>query len=265
MSSQYCVYMHTSPNEKRYIGITEKSPEKRWRNGTGYSNNRQFMNAIKKYGWANFRHEVLFSDLSKESAQRIEQLLIFVYKSADPNNGYNRTLGGESASGWVHTEDEKLRMSESHKGEKNHFYGKNHTDESLEKMRKASLGNNNWLGRKHSEESKEKIRQARIGVSSRSGWKMTQEQKDKISEKRKALCKNESFIKLMREASRNKKTVYQYTLGGDLVQTWDSRHHAENDFISGRKSLAIGKCCQGNCKSAYGYIWSYAPVQSEVG
>lgn len=36
-NKKYCVYMHTSPSEKRYIGITSQSPEARWRkNGAGY-------------------------------------------------------------------------------------------------------------------------------------------------------------------------------------------------------------------------------------
>lgn len=36
----------------------------------------------------------------------------------------------------IYTEETKLKISESHKGEKNHFYGKNHSEESLIKMRK---------------------------------------------------------------------------------------------------------------------------------
>ena len=36
----YCVYKHTSPSGKVYIGMTCKDPpEKRWSNGNGYKRN----------------------------------------------------------------------------------------------------------------------------------------------------------------------------------------------------------------------------------
>lgn len=49
----YTVYMHRFPNGKVYIGITRVAPEKRWRNGKGYSENRFMQFAINKYGWEN--------------------------------------------------------------------------------------------------------------------------------------------------------------------------------------------------------------------
>ena len=67
---RYCVYKHTSPNGKVYIGITSQNPIARWRNGKGYSNNTHFKNAIDKYGWDNFKHEILHSELSKEEAEQ---------------------------------------------------------------------------------------------------------------------------------------------------------------------------------------------------
>lgn len=32
----YCVYIHISPSNKAYIGITSISPEERWDGGRGY-------------------------------------------------------------------------------------------------------------------------------------------------------------------------------------------------------------------------------------
>ena len=66
----YYVYKHTSPNNKIYIGITGQNPEKRWQSGIGYVGNTHFANAIKKYGWKNFKHEILFSGLTIEEAKR---------------------------------------------------------------------------------------------------------------------------------------------------------------------------------------------------
>ena len=45
----YCVYMHVTPNNKRYIGITSTDPIKRWHYGNGYKQHSYFFNAIKKY------------------------------------------------------------------------------------------------------------------------------------------------------------------------------------------------------------------------
>lgn len=56
----YCVYKHTSPSNKVYIGITSQEPERRWKNGNGYKKNLYFTKAIKKYGWDNFAHEILW-------------------------------------------------------------------------------------------------------------------------------------------------------------------------------------------------------------
>lgn len=34
--NNYCVYKHTSPSGKVYIGITNQKPTRRWREGEGY-------------------------------------------------------------------------------------------------------------------------------------------------------------------------------------------------------------------------------------
>ena len=51
----YSVYIHTFPNDKKYIGITSWKPELRWgANGANYKN-PYMVNAIKKYGWSRKR------------------------------------------------------------------------------------------------------------------------------------------------------------------------------------------------------------------
>lgn len=44
----YCVYKHTLPNNKVYIGITKQIPSLRWANGRGYKHSNYFYNAILK-------------------------------------------------------------------------------------------------------------------------------------------------------------------------------------------------------------------------
>lgn len=89
----YCVYLHTFPNGMRYVGITEfgDCPNERWKNGFGYADNSTMFSAIVKYGWDNIKHEILFSNLSKQDALRTEKELI---KEMDLiQSGYNRSSG----------------------------------------------------------------------------------------------------------------------------------------------------------------------------
>ena len=61
MENNYTVYMHIFPNNKVYIGITNKNVNSRWRkNGVGYTNCPRMNNAINKYGWENVEHKILY-------------------------------------------------------------------------------------------------------------------------------------------------------------------------------------------------------------
>ena len=94
--NNYCVYMHVNKlNDKKYIGITCQTPSRRWQNGYGYKK-QAFYNAIKKYGWDNFDHIILFEKLSEEEACEKEIELISKYKSDNKLYGYNITHGGEN-------------------------------------------------------------------------------------------------------------------------------------------------------------------------
>ncbi len=91
----YCVYTHTNLiNNKKYVGITCNNVNRRWQNGLGYKNNSYFYDAIKKYGWDKFKHEIITENLSKDAAYKLEQDLIIFYDTANPMFGYNIALGG---------------------------------------------------------------------------------------------------------------------------------------------------------------------------
>lgn len=137
----FCVYKHTSPNGKVYIGITKDNPENRWRSGKGYYQNVHFTGAINKYGWENFKHEILFENLTKEEACQKEIELIAKYQSNNPDYGYNQSIGGECpALGSKHTEETKVKMSEMRKGENCYWYGKHRSQETCEKISQSKKG-----------------------------------------------------------------------------------------------------------------------------
>ena len=103
---KYCIYKHTSPSGKVYIGQTCMKPEDRWRNGRGYRNQLLFYRAIQKYGWENFTHEILFDGITKEEADMWEIFLIHIYKRKKIS--YNLDSGGNANK--VRSEETKKKL-----------------------------------------------------------------------------------------------------------------------------------------------------------
>lgn len=90
----YVVYRHIAPNGKSYIGITKQNAERRFQNGNGYKTQEVFWRAIQKYGWNNFRHEILEENLTeKEAGNKEDYYIKKVYKTLVPY-GYNVAEGG---------------------------------------------------------------------------------------------------------------------------------------------------------------------------
>lgn len=136
MNGNYIVYCHTNKiNGKKYIGITQQKPELRWKNGLGYPKNEHFTSAIQKYGWHNFRHEILYTGLSKAEAELLEIKLIAEYKTTNRLYGYNKSNGG-NCIGTV-SEETKKKISKARKGRKL-------TPEQNEKNRISHYGQTPW-------------------------------------------------------------------------------------------------------------------------
>lgn len=68
-------------------------------------------------------------------------------------------------------------------------------------------------------------------------------------------CDREYNVNYGTAIQRRSKTVYQYTLDGELVKEYPSTHDVERQL--GYAQSHISKCCNGKRKTAYGYIWSY--------
>ena len=98
MKKSFCIYKHVNLiNNKVYIGQTSQSPERRWRQGgTGYKDSPRFWQAIQHYGWENFSHEILQTNLTQQEANIREKYWISFYNSMDQKYGYNLTPGGDN-------------------------------------------------------------------------------------------------------------------------------------------------------------------------
>ena len=136
----WTLYIHIIPKsitkytyDKYYVGITKQSIKNRWNNGNGYRN-QIFYKAIKKYGWNNIEHYIIASCLTENEAKDFEKILIDKLKCNTRKYGYNRTNGGDGVLGFVMSTEAKSKISKSHMGIKNPFYGKTHTKEARLKM-----------------------------------------------------------------------------------------------------------------------------------
>ena len=127
MKNDYCIYIHISPSNKRYIGITSQKPEYRWKNGNGYKAQQHFYRAIEKYGWDNFEHIIIAKGLTEDEAKWLEIELIREWDSTNREKGYNIALGGEGYNGVIPSEETRRKISENHadvSGENNPMFGK---------------------------------------------------------------------------------------------------------------------------------------------
>ena len=156
MKTDYCVYVHVSPNGKHYVRQTGQKFWKRWNNGNGYKNGNQtyFKRAIEKYGWDNFEHYILKENLTKEQADYWEKYYIQLWDCTNPSKGYNITPRGNGERHKL-SEETKKKLSEINKG-------RVLTEEWKKKISDAQKGikrgpNKKLLGHSVSEETRKKI------------------------------------------------------------------------------------------------------------
>lgn len=96
----YIYVIENDINDKKYIGKTEFSIEKRWKEHCrDYKQNRSekrpLYNAMSRYGIEHFKIKII-EECSSEEASEKEQYWISFYNSY--YNGYNATLGGDGKS-----------------------------------------------------------------------------------------------------------------------------------------------------------------------
>ncbi len=202
------IYCHTClPTSKKYVGKTIKSIEERFQEHVKNSNKEHrihshFENALKKYGKENFTSELLEE---VENTIWVEREIYWISEMDSFTNGYNMTIGGEGTSGFFHSEETKLKMSESamgkvftdkhkenlskskigvpqseehtqaitegcHRGEDHHYYGKDRDELTKEKISdglKEYYSNNPSprIGTKHSSKTKELMSKNHADIS----------------------------------------------------------------------------------------------------
>lgn len=141
-------------NGKQYVGQTTHTIKERFNQHA--RKNSVVGKAICKHGRENFLCTVLKVCASKEELNRWEKFFIVLLNTKVPH-GYNLTDGGEGTVGLERTPEHRAKISAARKGkalslrhrakigaaetgEKNHFFGKHHTDEARAKISTANTG-----------------------------------------------------------------------------------------------------------------------------
>ena len=230
---KWCLYRHTSPSGKVYIGITSKKPHIRWGlNGHNYLSSKAFYNAILKYGWNNIKHEVLFPDLEEDRAKKLEISLISHYKKLGIS--YNITDGGQGTLGLTKTPEQKEALRIFHLGKKLSQETRKKTSE----VRKGRPGT--MLGKKHSDSTKRKLSIAMSGeLNPWYGKKRTEEQK-----------------LIFRLAQKTRKAVAKVDpVTGEIMEQYNSINEAASILKCSPSHLS--ECCRGKRELFNNYKWIF--------
>ena len=262
---RYCVYKHTNTiNNKCYIGITSQQPNKRLSSGYGYSKSQpKFYNAIKKYGWENFTHEVLLENLTFEEALSKEVELITFYNSCEA--GYNTSTGGVGNPGHTVTPEMRKQMSIAHAGQTSWTKGKPLTEEHKHNLSISHLGKNTG---ERSIETKNKISAALSGKSKSKEARLHMSEAKKGTEpwnkgKVGIAGHKKSEDEKLKIAAANGKAVAMYDIEtGKLFREFVSVNKAcewlrENTEATKANRNTLNNLLNSNKldKPLYGYLW----------
>lgn len=212
------IYKLSSPSGKLYIGQTwDYQARMNQYNHNLAEGQPKLNNAFKKYGIENFEKEILDYCYSQEEMDECEIYWIKFYNSI--KEGYNVREGGScgkfgdstkklmSENNWLKNgkcnDEYRKKMSEICKGEKNGFYGKQHTQETKDYLRKL------FKGKKLPQSQIENIRKGHIGL------KRSEEHKNNLSK-------------------ANSKYTYEVTFTDGTKTIFNSlaKFCKENNFIS---------------------------------
>ena len=229
---------------KAYIGQTTGNLDKYWGSG------KYIIAAIKKHGKESFTKEVLKE--CKTENEMNEQEIFFIEKfNTKVPNGYNITIGGNGTRGlqpWnknlnKETDARVRKMGENvskamiksgccagknngmfgRKGETHPWFGKHHSKETIDFLKKSYTGEGNpFYKKKHKPESLKKISEA-------SRRKHSEESKKKTSaEMLGRIWINNTKLRSIKRVKKSELNVFLergYTLGRptkDIIKLWQT-------------------------------------------
>ena len=165
---EHKIYKLTSPSGKIYIGRTHDFDARmadHKHNALKKLAKNSLYKAIRKYGWDEFKKEIIATTDCEESAQLLEESLIKMFDSV--RNGYNDTYVGGGGN-LLKNQPEKItqfkkKMSTVTAGEKNGMFGKRQTEETKQKQRERAKGRFtlDWYVNRYGQEEGERLYEQR--------------------------------------------------------------------------------------------------------
>ena len=289
---KYIIYMHTSPSQKKYIGITKQDPSQRWgKDGHRYKRCTSFWRAICKYGWNNIKHEIIDTADTLEEANHKERYYIEKYQTHDSRYGYNCTNGGDGVEGWKANDLQKQRNSDAKKemwqnpNIRDRLTKERQTRASTmaERERLSKISRSTWQDETQSSRLKEhlkKIAQDPVCLEQRSKkmhakWENDDEYKAKMLNHLSKVHSDENIkkqhsehMKLLWKENRDAFLENRKYLKGaenptaravrcvELNKVFESARAAE--VATGVSYKNISNVVRGKNKTAGGYHWEYA-------
>ena len=152
-------HIRLDKNQPFYIGIGNDEDYRRSKIKANRSNFWKRIIAKTEY-----RVEILLDDLTWEEACYKESEFILLYGRKDLDTGtlVNMTNGGEGTPGIKRSKEYKLKLSKRQQEGKAYWFGKKHSNQTLQKMSEVKKG------KLPSQETKEKLRLASTGI--RNAW-----------------------------------------------------------------------------------------------
>jgi len=270
------IYMYTFPSGKQYIGQTWDEERRKKDHQKTRSGCSCFYLAIKKYGYENFKYEVLYKDIqTQEEMDSLEQQEIRIHNTLSPN-GYNLVSGGSNGK---RSEETRKTMSDAR-------MGMQFTDEHRANLRKAK----EYV----SPETRQKMREKKLGrklpveqrtkiAKSNTGKKMSLEAVHKSSEARKGgkrsletkeklrivhigkVCSEETRTK-MSESQKGKKMPPSHAWNTHLAQQKYIKCVELNLIFDGVSTAtkvlrgsasSMKQAASGRIHTSGGYHWEY--------
>jgi group I intron endonuclease len=273
------VYMIVSPSNKKYVGSTTRTFEKRWEDYKilNCKSQKRLYNSLIKYGVNNHKfYEVWTGDV--QLMLKYEAIVGRLWNVLDRHCGLNSQLPKESdiyscisketrinmsisaKQKAPRTEETKLKIIESIK--------KSFTKERKENIRKRMKGHitseetrqkisNARKGKKLSKEQCENISKGKRGIASpNKGIKYSDETKLKMSLAKKGVKQSNSHRENLNKAIQKK--IIQTDLEDNFIKEWDS-------LISAAKELSLSSgsicdCCKGKLKRVSKYKFKYKQI-----
>lgn len=202
-------------NDMIYVGSSKQINVRKNQHFSMLKNNKHYnkklQNAWNNYGEDNFVFKILENVETIEHLSVIEQKYLNLFESYKREKGYNICQIAESCAGRQHTEETKEKIRICKIGSKNGMYGKKTSANTKLLLSIAHTGSNNYFfGKHHTEETRQKISEVHKGKPK--NWSKQHREKIRVNQtntKRNNSKLNMDIVREIRQKYNNNDITYK--------------------------------------------------------